>query len=288
MTTATVFDARPCELGEGAFWHPLRQQFFWFDILHSRLLSQGPAGPEEWAFPEMVSAAGWAGQDDLVIACETGLMRFNLATGARSVLAAIPAGQPATRSNDGRADPMGGFWWGTMGKRGGADAGLGAIWRWHRGEVRKIIPGLTIPNSICFPDARTAQFSDTLTHRVWRVALDGEGWPVGDPWVYLDLSAEALLPDGCTIDAEGNAWLAQWGMGRVAVYAPDGSFLRAIHVGGPHSSCPAFGGADLTTLFVTTAQEGMDAPALAAHPDAGKTFAAPHAGQGRPEPQVRL
>jgi sugar lactone lactonase YvrE len=111
---------------------------------------------------------------------------------------------------------------------------------------------------------------------------------VGAPRLWLDLVAERLLPDGCVIDAEGNAWLAEWGMGRVAVHASDGAFLRAVEVGAPHSACPVFGVPDLTTLYVTTACEGMDAAALATHPDAGKTFAAARAGRGRPEPKVIL
>jgi len=284
-----IFDARPCALGEGPLWHPERRQLFWFDILHARLLTTGPGGMEEWRFPEMVSAAGWVGRDEMVIAGEGGLWLFNLATGQRDRLATVKAGQPATRSNDGRADRQGGFWWGMMGKRGGDDPGNGAIWRFWRGEVRCLFPGLTIPNSICFtPDGRHAHFSDTLTHRVMKVALDDQGWPVGDPQVFLDLSAEGLLPDGAVVDAAGVLWLAQWGAGRVAAYGTDGQFLRAVAVGAPHSSCPAFGGADLRTVHVTTAQEGMSVEALAACPDAGKVFAIEGVAQGLPEPRVQL
>ncbi len=284
-----IFDQRPCELGEGPFWHPERKQLFWFDILHARMLSQGPDGVQDWPFPEMVSAAGWISPDEMVIAGEGGLWRFSLTTGQRDRLATIDAGQPATRSNDGRADRQGGFWWGTMGKRGGDDPGMGAIWRYYRGQVRCLFPGITIPNSICFtPDGRHAHFADTLTHKVMKVALDAEGWPMGAPQVFLDFTAEGLMPDGAVVDAEGVLWLAQWGASSVAAYAPDGTFLRAVAVGAPHSSCPAFGGPDLRTLYVTTAQEGMSAEALATCPDAGKVFAIENVAQGLPEPKVHL
>lgn len=284
-----ILDCRRCDLGEGPFWHPERGQLFWFDIVNAKLLSITDAGPEEWTFPEMVSAAGWVNRDEMVIACESGLLLFNLANGRRKPLATISAGQPATRSNDGRADRQGGFWWGTMGKRGGDDPGKGAIWRYWRGQVRRLFPGWTIPNSICFaPDGSTAFFSDTLTHRVLQVALDANGWPVGEPRVFLDLSGEGLMPDGAVVDAAGVLWLAQWGAARVAAYGPDGQFLRAVPVGAPHASCPAFGGPDLTTLYVTTAREGMTAAALEAHPDAGKTFAVEGVAKGLPEPRVIL
>jgi sugar lactone lactonase YvrE len=95
-----------------------------------------------------------------------------------------------------------------------------------------------------------------------RVALDADGWPAGEPELFLDLSADALNPDGAVIDADGTTWIAQWGASRVAAYAPDGSFLRAVEFPAPHTSCPAFGGPDLTTLFCTSARQGMDAAAL--------------------------
>jgi sugar lactone lactonase YvrE len=284
-----IWDDRTSELGEGAFWHPERQEFWWFDILRGRLHSRVKGRPVTFTFPEKVSAMGWALADEAVVAGESGLWRVNLNDGAHALMARVDAGQPATRSNDGRADRQGGFWWGTMGKRGGDDPGKGAIWRWYRGEVRCLFPGLTIPNSICFSlDGRLAYFSDTVTHKVWRVALDGDGWPMGDPDVFLDMTVEGLSPDGATIDASGQMWLAQWGAGRVACYGADGRFQQALAVDAPHSSCPAFGGLDLTTLFVTTAREGMSAEALAAHPDAGKVFALQNAGKGLPEPAVKL
>lgn len=277
-----IFDTRPCELGEGPLWHPIRKDLFWFDILNRTLHSKS----QSWTFPEFVSAAGWISRDELLIASETGLLRLDLATGARDML--VHTGTPATRSNDGRADRQGGFWFGTMGKR--AEPGLGAIWRWHRGELRRLFAGLAIPNAICFtPDGRAAHFTDTVTGQVMKVALDAEGWPSGAPEVWLDLKPEGLNPDGAVIDAEGLFWNAQWGAGRVAAYAPDGRFLRAVEVpGAPQTSCPAFGGPDFTMLHVTTALEHMDAAARAKHPASGQVFAFEGVAKGIPEPQVLI
>ncbi len=284
-----IFDTRRCELGEGPLWHPERKQLFWFDIIGNRMLSQTIEGPQEWHFSERVSAAGWISADELLIASETGLFRFHLVTGARDVVAEVEAGNPLTRSNDGRADQQGGFWFGTMSKRGGLDAGAGAIYRYHDGEVRRLFSGITIPNSMCFSaDGRTAHFSDTLTHKVMRVALDAMGWPVGQPSVYLDLSRDALLPDGAVCDAAGNMWLAQWGSSRVVCYAPDGTLLRSIGFDAPHTSCPAFGGEGLTTLFCTTALEGMSEAARTAQPAGGMTFGVADVVRGLQEQRVIL
>lgn len=277
-----IYDTRPCELGEGPLWHPIRGELFWFDILNRTLHSKA----QSWTFPEIVSAAGWIDRDRLLIASETGLSRFDLATGDREGIAQL--GSPATRSNDGRADRQGGFWFGVMGKR--AEKELGAIWRWHKGELRMLFPGIAIPNAICFtPDGRAAHFTDTLTGQVMKVALDTDGWPKGAPQVWLDLTAEGLNPDGAVVDAAGLFWNAQWGAGRVAAYAPDGSFVRAVETpGASQSSCPAFGGADLSTLYVTTALENMDAAARAMYPASGQVFAFDGIAKGLPEAQVAI
>jgi sugar lactone lactonase YvrE len=121
-----------------------------------------------------------------------------------------------------------------------------------------------------------------------RVALDAEGWPKGQPELFLDLSADQLNPDGAVVDRQGILWLAQWGAGRIAAYAPDGSFLSAVTFDAPHTSCPAFGGNGLTTLFCTSAMEGMTEAARTARPLAGMTFAAPEIAHGQTEHQVIL
>ncbi len=277
-----IYDARPCELGEGPLWHPQREELFWFDILNRTLHSRAAS----WPFDVYVSAAGWISRDELLIASESGLFRLDLTSGTQTPVAA--AGTPETRSNDGRADRQGGFWFGTMGKK--AEKGVGAVWRWYRGELRQLFREVSIPNSICFAtDGTAAHFSDTATGKVMKVALDGAGWPKGEPEIWLDLARAGLNPDGAVIDADGRFWNAQWGAGRVACYGADGSFLQAVETpDATQSSCPAFGGPDLSTLFVTTALEHMDAEARAKHPASGQVFAFPNVATGLPEPQVIL
>lgn len=281
----SVFDARPCELGEGPLWHPLRGQLYWFDILGSRLLTRSGAEAQEWRFAEMVSAAGWVDRDRLLIASETRLFTFDLTTGAQETVAPLEAGDPLTRSNDGRADPQGGFWIGTMGKD--PQPGQGAIYRFFRGEVRKLFSRIGIPNAIAFaPGGRSATFTDSATRTVWRVALDGEGWPAGAPEVFLALPPDGPEPDGAVFDAEGRFWLAEWGGFRVSCFAPDGTRLLEVPVDAPHASCPA-----LTPdgrLCCTTALQGMDAAARAAHPLSGQTFVATVAARGQAEHRVLL
>ncbi len=281
--TARLFDSRNCELGEGVLWHPEREQFFWFDILGNRLLSRLGDEALDWPFAEHVSAAGWVDEDSLLVAGETGLYRFDLASGRRDLVCALEADEPRTRSNDGRADPQGGFWIGTMGKR--AEPGLGAIYRYYRGALERLYPGISIPNAICFsPDGRHAYLADTPTRRILRQALDAQGWPKGPAETFVDLNAEGLNPDGAVVDAEGGLWNAQWGAARVARYRPDGRFDRAVAVPGLHASCPGFGGPGLTDMLVTTAREAIAAPDA----DQGRTYIVAAGIAGLPEPRVIL
>lgn len=282
--TATVFDPRPCTLGEGALWHPERGQLFWFDILGRRLLSRREGKAYEWAFADPVSAAGWLDEDSLIVASSRALLRFEIATGEAQPIADLEAGNSITRSNDGRADPWGGFWIGTMGLN--AEPGAGAIYRFYQGRLHRLYAGLTIPNAICFsPDQSCAYFTDTVTGVIKRQPLDGEGWPIGESDIFVDLRAEGLNPDGAVVDQSGNLWNAQWGASRVACYAPDGTFLHALEIGASQASCPAFGGEDLRQLFVTSAAEGL---AAQSDPLMGQTFVAQTEYVGQREHQVRL
>lgn len=283
-----IYDDRPCLLGEGPIWHPERQSLYWFDIPGQRLLTRNASGPAAWALPEMFSAAGWVDRNRLLLASESALWVMDLESGAREVIVALEVENPLTRSNDGRADPWGGFWIGTMGK--GAEPGLGAIWRYYRGELRQLYPGITISNAISFsPDRGFACFADTARRKVWKVALDpAHGWPQGAPQVFVDLSRAGRDPDGAVFDADGFLWLAEWGSSRIAVYGSDGQFVRAVAVDALQPSCPAFGGADFGRLFVTSARIDIAPAVLEAAPGNGCVFEIDAGAIGLPEYQVVL
>ncbi|MEO9780019.1 MAG: SMP-30/gluconolactonase/LRE family protein [Sedimentitalea sp.] len=277
----TTFDPRVCALGEGPLWHPERQQLFWFDIITKRLLSRQGDTSLEWQFDRHVSTAGWVDRDRLMIASETDLFLFNIETGASDTLCPLEADQVSTRSNDGRADPWGGFWIGTMDKEAAPQAG--AIYRWYKGELHPLVHDLTIPNAICFsPDRKYAFYTDTPAHQIMRQPLKADGWPTGAAEVFVDLNEAGLNPDGAVIDAEGCLWNAQWGAARVARYSPDGAELMAVAMPAMQMTCPAFGGPDLTTLFVTSAAEGIDSPTE----NQGKTFSIRLGQSGEQEHRV--
>ena len=280
--TASLFDPRICELGEGAFWHPEREQAFWFDIHGRRLLSRHDGQALEWRFDEKASAMGWIDYDRVLIATETALIRFDLRDGGHEVLAPLEADRPDTRSNDGRADPMGGFWIGTMAHD--ASTGKGAIYRWYRGELRRLRGGVSIPNAICFsPDGRRAYFADTALQIVWSQELDDQGWPAAEATVFLDLTGTDEHPDGAVTDSQGRFWNARWGSGAVVCHAPDGHVLHRLKLPPAQTTCPAFIGSNLDRLMVTSAAENLHG----AH-DGTIWLLEPKGARGRPEPRVIL
>ncbi len=279
-----IFSDTICALGEGPLWHPNRKQLFWFDIIGKKLLTRTKAGEQVWSFDDHVSAAGWVDDRQLLIASERELFTFDVDKGTRTHVAPLDADNPVTRSNDGRADPQGGFWIGTMGK--GHEPRAGAIYRYYRGEVRKLVDEVTVSNAICFsPDGAHAYYTDTVRQRLMRTELDADGWPTGDAKVFIDLREDGLFPDGAVVDSTGHLWNAQWGASRVACYAPDGTFVRAVTVPATQSSCPCFGGHDLATLYVTTAAVDLDS---ATDPKAGMTFVQKMDIKGQAEHRVIL
>lgn len=284
---AYIFDDRPCTLGEGGLWHPERQQFFWVDILGQRLLSRQGNEKLEWRFDDTISALGWIDAEQLLVAGEGALQTFHIETGKREKICAPEADVPTNRSNDGRADPHGGFWIGTMGRK--AEKGAGAFYRYYRGELRRLFAPIDIPNASSFsPDGAFAHFTDTREKIIWRQRLDQYGWPVGERESYLDLRERGLSPDGAIFDAQNHMWIACWGKSCVVRFAPDGREVERLEVPATNATCPAFGGAELSTLFLTTAREGLAPEALEAQPQAGSVFAFETSFKGVPEPRVVL
>ena len=256
-----IFDSTLCSLGEGVLWHPLRHSLFWFDINNKCMFERTIEAKKAkiWQFDEYVSAAGWVNYNQLMIASESKLFLFHLENKRLDAIVPLEKENKFTRSNDGRADPFGGFWIGTMAKQ--AELNEGAIYRYYRGELRKLYANITIPNSICFsPEGDTAYYCDTNLQQIMKVQLDSFGWPKDESILHINLQADGLRPDGSVIDVEGNLWNAQWGAHRVACYSSDGQFQQAVTFEASQISCPAFGGVELNVLFATSAAENIAQP----------------------------
>jgi len=277
------------KLGEGPIWHPQREELIWFDIFDGIMhRAKGQTIIASHEFGESAAAAAIIDRDRLAMATASGLQMLNLETGERETIVDIDADTPATRANDSRVNPAGGFWIGTMGNK--AEEGLGRIYQYRAGQLDRIFTTITIPNSICFSaDGKIAYFADSPKRKIMKTAMDpATGLPVGSPQLFFDLGDVPAVPDGAVIDAEGYLWSARWDGYCVVRHAPDGSIDRVIDVPTAHVTCPCFGGPDLKTLFITTARQGLSGEELAAQPHAGGVFHIRVDVPGRPEVPIRL
>lgn len=278
-----------CTLGEGPLWHPLREQLFWFDIPAGALYGCDASGGGmcSWKFDEPASAAGWVDEKTLLVATASALQQFDIETGARDLLAEMESDNPGTRSNDGRTGPDGSFWIGTMGRN--LEPHAGAYYRFRRGKLSRVIESMSIPNATCFaPDGRTAYVADTTERLIWRWPLDAAGNPASERKIHIDLRSENVNPDGAVCDAQGYLWNAQYGSSRIVRYAPDGSQDTVMTLPVSQPTCPAFGGKNLNTLYVTSASENLSPQALANEPDAGRIIVLEVDVAGIPETRLQI
>lgn len=292
MSTAELFVDSRCELGEGPFWNGVIGRLFWFDIETWTLYSARPDGHlvDRFTFDEPVSAGAALDSDTLAIVSASGIYRFSISHDTAEPIQPIEADRPGNRSNDCRLHPSGSWWIGTMSLRGGADAGAGALYWYRDSQLETLLDRVTIPNSICFsPDGRVGYFTDTETGIIRSVPLDPDTGRPNGPWRdFASTAGHRGKPDGAVVDAEGYLWSARWGGSCVVRHAPDGSVDRVIEVPASQVTCPAFGGPDLKTLYVTTARKGLSEAELERQPYAGSVFAITLDIAGQPDPLPRL
>lgn len=278
MKAQLVVDGRH-ELGEGVLWCERTQTVFWTDILASRLWNHDPqsGATRSWGMPERLCCYAFtADEEQLLIGLESRLAFFNLATGAVTPICDIEGDLPTTRLNDGRCDRQGRFVFGTLNEDPGR-APIGSFYRLNTDLTleRLALPGVAISNSICFsPDGSLMYHCDTLDKRIMCCDYDVLDGAVSNQRVFADLSGQPGSPDGSTVDADGHVWNAQWGGARVVRFTPGGDVERIVEVPSGQASCAAFGGADFSTLYVTTAHEGMSPAQRAQDTLAGALFAA--------------
>jgi sugar lactone lactonase YvrE len=290
QTAKLLLDSQ-CALGEGPIWHPGRQQLFFFDINEQTLFAVTPTGEiaDSWLFNEIVAAAAIIDDHTLALATETGLKQFDLATGGMNRINEIEAGNALTRTNDSRVHPSGAFWIGTMTKSE-AEAPIGSVYHYRAGTLTTLKSGISIPNATCFsPDGAIAYWTDTPTKKIMQCPTDpATGLPTGEWTLFADVSNHRGYPDGAVVDSQGYLWNARWGGSCVVRHAPDGSVDSIIEVPVSQVTCPAFGGPDLKTLFITTANKNLSAEQLAAEKVAGGLFAIAVDVAGLPETPIAL
>lgn len=254
-----VADTRDA-VGESPSWCAAEHALVWTDILGRRVhrLDVQRGTVRDWASPVAIGALAPAQGGGFVAATDQGFARVTLGEGDALMLdpiAPVLAGQDALRFNDGRCDRQGRFWASSMAWTPDPLRADGTLWRLERGEASPITSDLVLGNGLAWsPDGRTMYLADTARTRalVWAFDFDcDEGLPMNRR-LFLDLRDSGGRPDGAAVDTDGCYWLAATDAGEVRRYTPEGRLDLRIAVPVAHPTMPAFGGADLRTLFVTS------------------------------------
>lgn len=257
-------------LGEGPIWSPLEQRVYWFDIKGKRLAWYEPATDDRGAFdlPMRASAAAPRQAGGLVMATERGLAICEPDKGTVELVQPMDFG-PGFRSNDGKIDTRGNFWWSTMdddgGKRPGGLYRTGPDWR-----TELVLTGIHIPNTVSVsPNGKRLYMADSKLQTIFVHDMAD----LSKIQEFANTRGAPASPDGSAVDAQGYLWNAQWGGWRLVRYAPDGRVERIVQMPVQQPSSCAFGGPDLTTLYVTSAWDDLPLDARQAQPLAGGLFA---------------
>ena len=279
------------ELGECVLWCERTARLLWTDIPAATLWAHTPATGRtmRWPMPERLCCFALTGSGDrLLLGLASGLAFFTFSSGKIARICDVEADIPPTRLNDGRCDRQGRFVFGMFDQGHHPALALGGFYRLNLdlSLERLPLPNAAIANSICFsPDGRRMYFADSAQGTILYADYNPCSAGVGRVHTFVAPGAVPGTPDGSTIDADGFLWSTRWGAGIVARFAPDGRLDRTLPLAAPQPSCPAFGGPDLSTLFVTSAHVGMTTTDRAAAPLSGAVFAQALDVRGLPEPR---
>lgn len=252
-------------------WLPSRGELWFVDIKSSRIHCCREDGTRRsFATPEFSAFVFPRAGGGFLCGLKSGLFGFDPDTGRFEPLQTVDADHPANRLNDGCIDAAGRLWFGTMDNDERDPSG--SVYRYDGRSLERVDGGYVITNGPALsPDGRTLYMADTANRQVFAFDVDAAGNLSGRR-LFTRIEQEGAYPDGPTVDSAGNVWLGLFGGWGVACYSPRGQLLRTVSL--PVSRCTkvAFGGADLRTLYITTASVGLSDEERAREPLAGALF----------------
>lgn len=269
-----VLDAKAA-LGEGAVWVADRQRLYWVDIMGKSAHVYNPASGADQVIDvgQPIGTLAPRRKGGLVLALKTGLYFFEEESGRLQKIAAPEDHLPENRFNDGKCDPGGRFWAGTMSDA--FESGAGSLYRLDADlSLHRLVDKITVSNGMTWSlDARSMYYIDTPTQTVWAFDYDNATGDLSNRRPAISIPKEEGGPDGMTIDAEGMLWVAMWQGWQVNRYNPlTGEKLASIPVPVARVTSCAFGGPNLDELYITTAHINIPTAEWESQPHAGGLF----------------
>ncbi|MFD2934171.1 SMP-30/gluconolactonase/LRE family protein [Spirosoma flavum] len=269
-------------LAEGPVWDTRQSLICWIDILNGEIHQYEPAQKTHTTIQvnQMIGSLALCRTDQrFVAAVKDGFCFVDRQSGAVSMIANPEAALPNNRFNEGKCDPAGRFWAGTMSLTEEPKAGSLYMLNSDLAVVRKINQ-VSISNGLAWSmDHRIMYYIDTPTGKVMAYPFDKQTGLIGTGKIILTIPEEEGYPDGMTIDSEGMLWIAHWGGWQVTRWNPHTSeLMQHLQLPVANVTSCTFGGRNLTDLYITTAKKGLSEIELQEQPLAGSLFVLPDCG----------
>lgn len=280
LTPEIILTVR-ARLGERPCWDAQTQCLYWVDIYNHRLHQFDPKTGNDRFFDlgEVVTCFAPASNNRLIVALRHHLAFLDLQTG--DVKRLVTINKPSEiRFNDGKCDSRGRFWVGTLCTSGTK----ASLYRYDPdGTLNEMETGLSISNGLGWsPDARTFYLTDSKPKKIYAYDFDLKRGEIENRRVFIDLSEEDFAPDGLAVDSKGCLWSAMWDGWCIIRFDPQGKEMLRVLMPVPRPSSCTFGGADLTTLYITTASIGLSEAEIQESHFSGDLFAVQTSIKGTP------
>ena len=270
-------------LGEGPLWDVTDQALYWVDIKRHEIHRFDPVTGEDrkWTTPEDVGSLAVRDDGNLVIAMTSGFYYFDLDTGKARPLCNPEPDLPDNRFNDGKPDRQGRFWAGSM--HDPETEATGSLYRLDADHsCHRMVEGIICSNSLCWsPDDRVLYYADSFQRTIWAWDYDPVSGEIDNRRDFIKFPDDDGVPDGATVDVDGFIWVAVWNGWRLDRYDPTGRLVSQVELPTQCPTCPAFGGAELNVIYITSATIKIDERSK--QPQAGGIFAVDAGVRGLPD-----